>query len=616
MKWTVCVVFGITAADDTHDFTSDAATVTGLGGGPVSPHEPQDPLALLHDPDLLIATAAKEKAVNNRVLADAEKQFAMLALSKRLESMKATADGTAADATPKKHRRDSSEDSALTVPILAPKQDRPLFIERFYVPHKRRMGRRRRQQQTSCASATDIPSNHVDTVGDAVHSSSAPASPQSSTIVAHSESFTGKLLSTFRSLFIGKAPDTPAGTLPLTTGNTDALTTAAPAPGAQCSASNGALLGKSTLQQQMLTMKPSRRRLSLIHHNSKLSMQQASSSSSPRALSVGPDKFASQTVDDDLAASSAHGVASVGSVVSVVSHSSNDDSNSLDSPHGGDSDRITSYQYSTASAVPTSENGLCESIGMDDSYESPTTLSRTQSFRNATVTSSLVGRTLPAVPIQRLKDSAADVTQSMSPVTSRIAALKASLESVTAPARQDFAVLSSKIDDISRQLPKLRHRVHESQAELDAAELVMNRVLHLKRKLLDAHHALVKSNPVVTATVHTGTPVLSRRRRTSSISTTATGGSLLDGLAQLEPPPAEHGDVATTSPSVKSVTSLASLDLGHDDEHLLHFGEDSDVVEIQRAQRSRETVDKLQDLARQLKTSETRVHAATTDWRK
>ena len=177
-------------------------------------------------------------------------------------------------------------------------------------------------------------------------------------------------------------------------------------------------------------------------------------------------------------------------------------------------------------------------------------------------------------------------------------------------------MLSSKIDDISRQLPKLRHRVHESQAELDAAELVMNRVLHLKRKLLDAHHALVKSNPVVTATVHTGTPVLSRRRRTSSISSTATGGSLLDGLAQLEPPPAEHGDVATTSPSVKSVTSLASLDLGHDDEHLLHFGEDSDVVEIQRAQRSRETVDKLQDLARQLKTSETRVHAATTDWRK
>lgn len=116
----------------------------------VSVHtDERHPLYLIHHPNQLIHATLAEKSVSNRRLAALEKEFALLALSHRLESLKP------AKATVKSLQVDTFTDSQL--PILAPQALSPAFIDTFYVPKSHRKARRARAAPTLLPPPPAVP---------------------------------------------------------------------------------------------------------------------------------------------------------------------------------------------------------------------------------------------------------------------------------------------------------------------------------------------------------------------------------------------------------------------------------------------------------------------------
>jgi ABC-type transporter Mla subunit MlaD len=170
------------------------------------------------------------------------------------------------------------------------------------------------------------------------------------------------------------------------------------------------------------------------------------------------------------------------------------------------------------------------------------------------------------------------------------------------PERDDFAVLSGKIENITRQLPKLREKVADSRASLDAAALVMERVLKIKQELLEQHHESVLKTPLTARA----------RRRTSSVCSIGP----VFGDDSTHPSPA----MSATSSSNTSPNHAGHGSSVFDPECGVTLGDaiDQHVSQATMAQavRTKETMDRLNQLTQQLKRTENKVQTAVAEWRK
>lgn len=156
------------------------------------------------------------------------------------------------------------------------------------------------------------------------------------------------------------------------------------------------------------------------------------------------------------------------------------------------------------------------------------------------------------------------------------------------PAKEDFAVLSSRIEQLSRSLPHLRSRVQATQQVLDVASGVLHRVQSVKQRLLDQHHHATLKIPIATRTTN---------RRRSSVSSSDT-----------------KSEVCTPVDSPHSQASSLHFDSASTRFDSLEEAIDADSIPV--ALTSKESVERLSRLSDLLREQEPRVSAATADWRK
>jgi hypothetical protein len=176
--------------------------------------ETADPLYVLHHPDALIAAMRAEKTITNRKLAELEKQFALLALRKRIDCLPSD---TALPGVHTRTRR-SSQDALLNLPLLAPQTKVCRMLDRFYVPSPRRMGRQqtsphrhshphRRRVQHYPSSGASIDKAMITELSEAaMHDSVDDGQPENS---SKSGTSAQKFLNAFKSMFAGTKPSSP-----------------------------------------------------------------------------------------------------------------------------------------------------------------------------------------------------------------------------------------------------------------------------------------------------------------------------------------------------------------------------------------------------------------------
>lgn len=164
------------------------------------------------------------------------------------------------------------------------------------------------------------------------------------------------------------------------------------------------------------------------------------------------------------------------------------------------------------------------------------------------------------------------------------------MHSVSEPARADFAAISTRIEALTRKLPKLRERAADSSAALRAANAVLHRVSAMKHDLVSKHHAATMATPLSSRS----------RRRTSSLTSTQT--------SLMGPSP---------SPTPRSPPSLTSITPESPEHAGLQFfpaslQEECNIV----AMPDKEALHRLQHLTEQLRQLEPKLQRASDEWRR